>query len=151
MRKASEKPLLTLIEAGGVNNMPVVVEPAVATSPALIEALEAVKAAGYRVVKPRKPETLQRNKKVGPTFVAAFIDGTVTRMSTCTSLEKLDVVRGIKLSHAAYYSRLKKPAPRIVAARFEDNGRVLARYGDGALQLSGATAVACPGEGANSA
>jgi hypothetical protein len=109
MRKASEKPLLTLIEAGGVNKMPVVVEPAAARSDTLIEALKAVKAAGYRVIKPRKPKTLQHNKKrVGPTFVAEFADGTVTRMSTFTLLTKLDWDRGMRLSEAAYQSRWRK-------------------------------------------
>jgi transcriptional regulator with XRE-family HTH domain len=46
-----------------------------------------------------------KHKNVGPTFVAEFADGEVTRMSTYTSLEKLDWDRGIRLSQAAYQSR----------------------------------------------
>jgi hypothetical protein len=57
----------------------------------LEQALSTVRAAGYRVSKPR---ALKRKDRVGPTFVAIFTDGTVTRMSTYTSLEKLDVERG---------------------------------------------------------
>src|SRR5262249_1094217 len=39
--------------------------------------------------------------RVGPTFVAEFADGQVTRMTTFTSLEKLDWGRGVHLSQAA--------------------------------------------------
>jgi hypothetical protein len=154
MRKASEKPLLALIEAGGLNDMPVVV-PAAATSDTLIEALRTVRAAGYRVSKPRKPKTFKRGKdRVGPTFVAKFADGEVTRMTTFTSLEKLDWNRGVALSYAAWQSRwwtrtcgpylkqasspYRKPypvalvaplPPTIIEAHFEQDGKVLARSG----------------------
>src|SRR5262249_38607142 len=143
MRKASEKPLLTLVEAGGVNEMPVVVEPAAATSPVLIEAIEAVKAAGYRVSKPKKPIRFKRSKdRVGPTFVAKFADGEVTRMSVFTPLEKLDWNRGARLSQAAWQSRWRtrerfhegriialfaSTPPEIVSAHFEQDGKVLAQ------------------------
>ena len=160
MRKASEeKPLLTLIETGGVNDMPVVM-PVAATSDTLIEAIKTVKAAGYRVSKPRKPKTFKRGKDhVGPTFVAKFADGTTTRMSTFTSLENLDWGRGERLSQAAYQSRwrtrmraqyrkqsgkarlvdLVAPVldlvapdpPAIVSARFERDGVVLAQRNNG--------------------
>jgi hypothetical protein len=159
MRKASEKPLLTLIETGGVNDMPVVM-PVAATSDTLIEAIKTVKAAGYRVSKPRKPKTFKRGKdRVGPTFVAKFADGTTTRMSTFTSLENLDWGRGERLSQAAYQSRwrtriraqyckqsgkarlvdLVAPVldlvapdpPAIVSARFERDGVVLAQRNNG--------------------
>jgi hypothetical protein len=127
MLKASEKPLLALIEAGGVNDMPVIV-PAAATSDALVEAIKTVKAAGYRVSKPRKPKIFKRGKdRVGPTFVAEFADGTVTRMSKYTSLKKLDWDRGERLSHAAYQSRwrTREAPPAIISARFEQDGKVL--------------------------
>jgi hypothetical protein len=73
----------------------------------LDEALVVVKAAGYRVSKP-KAKPSKHKDRVGPTFVAKFADGEVTRMSTFTSLEKLDWERGIRLSQAAYQSRWRK-------------------------------------------
>jgi hypothetical protein len=139
MRKAFEKPLLTLIEASEVND-PHFTVPLATTcdaSPsdestsqrrALIETIETVKAAGYRVSKPRKQKNPKRNKdRVGPTFVAEFADGTVTRMSKYTSLKKLDWDRGERLSHAAYQSRwrTREAPPAIISARFEQDGKVL--------------------------
>jgi hypothetical protein len=146
MRKASEKPLLALIEAGGVNDMPVIL-PVAAPNDALIEALATVRAAGYRVSKPRKSKSFKRGKdRVGPTFVAEFADGTTTRMSVFTSLEKLDWNRGERLSQAAWEARWRARGrkqqrpywtlfvapvpPAIVAAHFEQNGVVLARRPD---------------------
>ena len=100
MLKVSDKPLLTLLEAGGVNDMPVIM-PVAAPNDALIEAIKTVRAAGYRVSKPRKPKIFKRGKdRVGPTFVAEFADDVITRMSTFTSLEKLDWGRGERLSQA---------------------------------------------------
>jgi hypothetical protein len=135
MRKASEKPLLALIEAGGVNDMPVIV-PVAAMSDTLIEAIKTVKAAGYRVSKPRKSKIFKRSKDhVGPTFVAEFADGTTTRMSVFTSLEKLDWDRGVRLSQAAYQSRHPDAVvlPTIISVHFEQDGKVLAqRNGGGA-------------------
>jgi hypothetical protein len=58
----------------------------------LEQALATVRAAGYRVSKPKPRKTKSR---VGPTFVATFADGQVTRMSTFTSLENLDIDRGL--------------------------------------------------------
>jgi hypothetical protein len=109
----------------------------------LVAAIAAVKAAGYRVSKPRKPKIFKRGKdRVGPTFVCEFADGVTTRMSTFTSLEKLDWERGEHLAVLAYQSRrrarLRKQTgkrvdslapvpPAIVAARFEQDGVVLAQ------------------------
>src|SRR5262245_38216110 len=105
MRKPSEKPLLTLVEAGGVNDMPVIV-PAAIPNDALVEAIKTLRAAGYRVSKPRKQKNPKRGTdRVGPTCVAMFADGEVTRMSTFTTLERLDWERGLRLSQAAYESR----------------------------------------------
>ena len=129
MHEASETPLLALIEAGGVNNMPVVVVPAVATSDALIEASKTVRAAGYRVSKPKKPKIFRDGKnRVGPTFVAEFADGTITRMSVFTPPD-LDWGRGERLSIAAYQSRFRthEVPPAIISARFEQDGKVLAQ------------------------
>jgi len=112
----------------------------------LDEALAVVKAAGYRV---SKPKNHKHKDRAGPTLVARFSDGTVTRMSTHTSLEQLDWERGVRLAHAAYESRwrthqrahllkqmgkyctvnLVMPVPpAIVSAHFEQDGKVLARY-----------------------
>ena len=148
MHEASERPLLTLIEAGGMNDLPVIM-PVAVPNVALIEALKTVREAGYRVSKPQTPKKFKRGKdRVGPTFVCKFADGTVTRMSVFTSLEKLDWERGEHLSQAAYQSRwrtreraqqLKQtgrayaidfitPAPpAIISARFEQDGNVLAQ------------------------
>ena len=127
MRKASEKPLLALIEVGGVNDMPVILPVMAATTSTLIEALNTVKAAGYRVSKPRKSKIFKRGKtRVGPTFQATFADGEVTRMTTYCAVENLDWRRGENLSRAAYMSRHKdRPVPPIVAAKFEQDGKVL--------------------------
>src|SRR5215472_10469673 len=60
-----------------------------------------------------------------PTFVAHFADGQITRMTTYASLAKLDMGRGVRLSRAAYQSRMKQAAPAIVEAHFERNDEVL--------------------------
>ena len=108
----------------------------------LDEAIAQVRAAGYRVSKPKA----KSKGRVGPTFVAEFADGVVTRMSTFTSLEKLDWDRGERLSIAAWQSRRRarerkqqRPyralsvvpvPPAIVSAHFEQDGVVLARRPD---------------------
>jgi transcriptional regulator with XRE-family HTH domain len=110
---------------------------------AVDEALAVVKAAGYRVAKP-KPR--KHKDRVGPTFVAEFADGTVTRMSTFTSLEKLDWGRGVRLSQAAYQSRWRAREraqclvdpdapvlPAIISMHFEQNGKVLAQRNGGSV------------------
>jgi transcriptional regulator with XRE-family HTH domain len=100
----------------------------------------------------RAPKARKTKSRVGPTFVAKFADGEVTRMSVFSSLENLDWARGIRLSQAAYQSRrtngpqrkryhtrreiedalahaqLVAPAPpAIVSAHFEQDGKVLAQ------------------------
>src|SRR5262245_14220046 len=103
---SNDKPLLALLEAGGVNDLPVVMPAAEATSDAVIEAIKTLKAAGYRISKPRKPKIFKRGKdRVGPTFVCEFSDGVTTRMSVYTALEKLDWARGERLARAAHQSR----------------------------------------------
>jgi hypothetical protein len=65
------------------------------------------------------------------TFVATFgSDGTavITRMTTFTLPGKLDLVRGVRLSRAAFESRMKRPAPAITSAHFERNNEVLKTY-----------------------
>lgn len=115
----------------------------------LDNALAVVKAAGYRVSKPKTPK---RKSQRGPTYVAEFSDSVTTRMSVHTSLENLDWERGERLSQAAYQSRWKtraraqyrkrngKPCPvdliapvppAIVSAHFEQDGKVLAQRNSG--------------------
>jgi hypothetical protein len=108
----------------------------------LAEAIAMVKAAGYRVSKPRTLKQPKHKDRVGPTFVATFADGAVTRMSTFTSLTNLDCARGVRLSQAAYQSRWRTrervhhagfvapltTLPAIVSAHFEQDGKVLAQY-----------------------
>ena len=55
----------------------------------------------------------------GPTFVATFSDGVVTRMSTFCEDGKLDLGRGIRVARAAYESRRKQPSPALIAGHFE--------------------------------
>ena len=65
----------------------------------------------------------------GPTFVAHFADGQTTRMSTHTTLAKLDMRRGVRLSRHAYSSRVRKDPLVILEAHFESaDGEVLAEY-----------------------
>ena len=120
-----------------------VLRPDLYQRPTLVNALAIVRAEGYRVSKPRKQKNSKRGKdRVGPTCVAKFNDGTVTRMSTFTSLKNFGD-RGTRLSHAAWGSRwrMRKRAevgqlvtlwaptpPAIVAMHFEQDGTVLAHY-----------------------
>jgi hypothetical protein len=69
-----------------------------------------------------------------PTFVANFADGEVTRMTTYTSLDKLDVGRGVRLARHAYRSRTGKKPPPIVAAHFEHDGETLSDHDAGELK-----------------
>jgi hypothetical protein len=70
-----------------------------------------------------------------PVFEARFADGTITRMTVCTSLTRLDLSRAIKLSVAAYESRTGNLAVAIVAGRFEAaGGTVLREYAADELQ-----------------
>jgi hypothetical protein len=155
MRKASEKPLLAFIETNKANDTAVAMSLATMSDDprpdedkrfALEVAIVLVKAAGYRVVRPRKPKIFKRGKtRVGPTFQATFADGVTTRMSVFCSPENLDWGRGVRLSIAAYQSRwrtrerkqqrpywLPAPAPpAIVACHFEQDGVVLAQRNGG--------------------
>jgi hypothetical protein len=90
-------------------------------------AVTLLRANGYRVKKPRRSSRVKR--RVGPTFVATFGDGEVTRMTTFTSLTDLDVERGMRLSEAAYCSRKRTEiVPPITKAHFEQDGKTLAYY-----------------------
>lgn len=98
----------------------------------LEEAIKLVKAAGYTVSKPRT----RKLNHVGPTFVAHWSDGVITRMSIHTTDEKPDLERALLVSLAAYESRTRRQGlARIVEGRFERAGNVLRTYD--ASQLNG--------------
>ena len=89
--------------------------------PDLEHALRIVRAAGYRVTKPRKLTSR------GPTCVVRFADGTLCRMTTHFRDDALDYERGINLCKAAWSSRRNLPmaqAPQ-VSAHFERDGAIL--------------------------
>jgi hypothetical protein len=94
------------------------------------EALAVVRAAGYRVTKPKEKKAVV--SQVGPTCVVEFADGTVCRMSTWAGRTALDWDRGIANCVAAYEvrhsarSRREVSAPPIVNLHFERDGKVLA-------------------------
>lgn len=100
------------------------------------EAIALLRASGYRVTKP-KPKLKARR---GPTFRAEFSDGTVVRLSVCTSHDKPDFERGRKIARHAWASRHKAPmewtstelakfCPPIVIEHFETDGEVIAPRG----------------------
>jgi len=148
MRRASqhEKPLLALIETSIANGTPAVSLVATSVLPAnedtpLAKAIAMVKAAGYRIERPKASKIPRPKKRVGPTFVATFATGETTRMSICTPIERLDWGRGLRLAEAAYESRWRTRVrvqglpplsvlPPIISAHFEQDGVVLARRPD---------------------
>ena len=90
----------------------------------LEQALQLVKAAGYRVTKPKSRKLTSR----GPTCVVRFADGTLCRMTTHCRDDALDWQRGINLCKAAWSTRKGLPmeqAPQVVSAHFERDGAVL--------------------------
>lgn len=91
------------------------------------DAIATLRAAGYRVTKPKAKRT--KSSRVGPTCVCTFADGTQTRMSTYCKDDKLDWDRGLALCRAAWSSRKNLPsamAPPVLSASFERDGVVLA-------------------------
>jgi hypothetical protein len=86
-------------------------------------ALQIVKAAGYRVTKPKRKLTSR-----GPTCVVRFADGVLCRMTTHCRDDALDWDRGLYLCKAAWSSRRDLPmeqAPTVISAHFERDGNVL--------------------------
>ena len=72
----------------------------------------------------RKPTT----RVISPTFVAAFADGEITRMTTFQSGKTLNLGRGVRLARAAHESRTKQMPPPIIEAHYERDGAVLESY-----------------------
>jgi hypothetical protein len=90
----------------------------------LDDALACVKAAGFRVTKPNTKR--RKQARVGPTCVTTFVDGTVCRMTTYTSDEKLDYARGEKLCRWAWSSRHGHDCvPPVASIHFEREGEQL--------------------------
>src|SRR5215468_7513582 len=92
--------------------------------PDLEHALRIVRAAGYRVTKPKSRKLTSR----GPTCVVRFADGTLCRMTTHCRDDALDYERGVYLCKAAWSSRKALPmaqAPQVISAHFERDGAVL--------------------------
>jgi hypothetical protein len=57
-----------------------------------------------------------------------FADDEITRMTVFTSLNKLDVARGVRISRHAYQSRTGRQPPAIVEACFHQDGETLRTY-----------------------
>jgi hypothetical protein len=90
----------------------------------LDHALQLVKAAGYRVTKPKSRKLTSR----GPTCVVRFADGTLCRMTTHCRDDALDYERGLYLCKAAWSTRKALPmeqAPQVISAHFERDGAML--------------------------
>ena len=90
----------------------------------LEQALQLVKAAGYRVTKPKPRKLTSR----GPTCVVRFADVVLCRMTTHCRDDALDWQRGINLCKAAWSTRKGLPmaqAPQVISAHFERDGNVL--------------------------
>lgn len=102
------------------------------------QAIQFLKGLGFRVTKPKATKrNKNRTTQLGPTFVATFADGNVTRMSTFTPLETLDYRRGARNARVAYESRARQfpngtnaVVPPIVGARFEKDGKTLAMFNE---------------------
>jgi len=103
--------------------VPLTAQATISLSP-LDHALQLVKAAGYRVTKPKQRKLTSR----GPTCVVSFADGTFCRMTTHCRDDALDWERGVKLCKAAWSTRKALPmaqAPQVVSAHFERDGHIL--------------------------
>jgi hypothetical protein len=61
-------------------------------------------------------------------FIAKFENGHETCTAVLGAPDKPGLQRGIRLAQRAFTWLRKQPPPRIVAARFEMNGKELARY-----------------------
>jgi hypothetical protein len=71
-----------------------------------------------------------------PVFVATFVDGTTTRMTTYAEYDgEMNLMRGIILARYAYRSRTGKTAPALMKAKFETSeGETLQTYSSKELE-----------------
>jgi hypothetical protein len=140
-----DKPLLAFIEASTANGVPAVPLATTSVLPAdedapLAKAIAMVKAAGYRIERAKTSKIPRPKKRIGPSCVTEFSDGTVTKMTVFCTPPKLDWDRGERLSIAASQSRWRMhkcaevgrlvlwapPPPAIISMRFEElDGTVL--------------------------
>jgi hypothetical protein len=73
----------------------------------------------------------QRRKAALLDFVALFEDGRTITVGVACPPDKLDPARGVYLARFAHPDAMRKAVlPKIVRARFESNGKVLASYDD---------------------
>ena len=84
-------------------------------------------AAGYEFKKPRR-STRRSKDRVGPTFVAHFADGAVTRTSIHTKLDQLDWERGRRMAVAAHQSRTRRAQPRPLPPEHPDHRAAYERW-----------------------
>ena len=103
----------------------------------LNEAMKIVRAAGYRVSKPKARKV--KKSLVGPTCVVTFHDNKVIRMSTNCTDDKLDYAQGQSVCITGWQAAWRhsnklaaspwggEPIPSIVACHFERDGAVIDR------------------------
>ncbi len=92
----------------------------------LEEALRLVRAAGYRVSKPKRKLTSR-----GPTCIVRFADGNTCRMTMHCHDDALDYARGNKLCQAAWSTGAglaMAQAPQVISAHFERDGNILGQH-----------------------
>lgn len=90
----------------------------------LDDALKCVRAAGYRVSKPKA----RKQSRVGPTCVTVYTDGSTCRMTTHTSDDNPDFARGLRLCAIAWASRHKNDVaacPPVASVHFERDGEII--------------------------
>jgi hypothetical protein len=99
----------------------------------------------------KRENPVTRKQKVkppqSPTFIAQFVDGQVTRMTTHCENGELDLEHGIAVACAAYKSRTGKSPPLVAAAKFVEPGytdTVLQEYDAEALEALQAAAQPLP-------
>ena len=63
--------------------------------------------------------------KESPTCVVEFVDGEITRMTTCCATGEPDRQRGTNLARHAYRSRTGREPPAIKSLHFESDGMQL--------------------------
>jgi hypothetical protein len=148
MREVSERPLLALIETIVASGAPAVPLAATSVLPAdedtpLAKAIAMVKAAGYRIDRAKASKIPRPKKRIGPSCVTEFSDGTVTKMTVFCTPPKLDWDRAARLSQMAWQSRWRMhkraevgrlvtlrapPPPAIISMYFEtQDGVILGR------------------------
>jgi len=68
-----------------------------------------------------------------PIFICRFANGHETCTAVFCSPDNLDPERGLVLARPAFSSLIGRPPHKIVGARFEFRGKVLAEYNEAAI------------------